>query len=161
MLQTACQQSEQATDLRKSQLASPTEQYIEAQRTDTDVLTESTIKKLVLGPSLHHWEKLDSLACLTGGESTGNMGLATVKLWELQFQSFVTYLTQHPKSCLRQSLVWGMSEEQSVLKGTARAVALAAFKKEVSQRAAMAGLTQAEQQYCKLIMADVKPELYD
>ena len=54
-----------------------------------------------------------------------------------------------------------MSEDLTVFEGDARAVALASLKTETSQRAAEVGLSLAEQQYCKMILADVKPELFD
>ncbi|HEX8327001.1 MAG TPA: hypothetical protein VF629_05640 [Hymenobacter sp.] len=127
----------------------------------TEAQTASLEKSLALTPAPQQWKMLDSLACLADGAGSEAISLSAVNLWTVQLQSLTAYLMRHPKSCLRRSLVWGMSENLTVFVGEARAAALISLKKETSQRASKDGLTPAEQQYCKMILADVKPELFD
>lgn len=141
----------------------PKAERIETQQplNQEQVVVDSLQKSLILHPSPRKWAMLDSLACLADGEGSENMQIACVAIWSVQLQAFNAYLVQHPKSCLRQSLIWGMSEDLVVLRGDERVAALALLKKETRQRASKAGLTQAEQQHCNMVLADVRPEIFD
>jgi hypothetical protein len=126
-----------------------------------DSLLNSIVNRCMLSASIKdgNLQRLDSVSCVSDGEQAENIAMAASELWKNQFQLLVAYLAAHPKGCLRQQLVQGLSEDLST--NPNRKTAMKLFKTEAAEKVKKSALTAEEQKFLKNLVADVRPEMFD
>lgn len=126
-----------------------------------DSLLNSIVDRCRLSASIKDGDlqRLDSVSCVSDGEQTENISMAASELWKNQFQPLIAYLVAHPKGCLRQQVVQGLSEDLSV--NPNRKAGMELFKTETAEKVKKNALTTKEQKFLKNLVADVRPEMFD
>ncbi|RYU74783.1 hypothetical protein [Hymenobacter persicinus] len=102
---------------------------------------------------------LDSMRCQSDGFVTEALDEAAAEVWNRQFTLTLRYLEQHPKSCLRQSVVRGLSA--AMFAADDQTQALAHFHQTSLDSARRAGLSTPEMVFLHQLTAEVNPARLD
>ncbi|WP_156109334.1 hypothetical protein [Hymenobacter sp. APR13] len=102
---------------------------------------------------------LDSIYCQSDGYLSEGISEAAAAIWAQQSMLTLCYLEQHPKACLRQAVVLGISADISTEEN--RVQALANFRQTALDSGRRAGLSGREMLFLQQFISEVNPALLD
>ncbi|HEX8427145.1 hypothetical protein [Hymenobacter sp.] len=102
---------------------------------------------------------LDSIYCQSDGYLTDGINEAAAAIWAQQSMLTLRYLERHPKACLRQAVVQGISANMSTEENWVQA--LANFRQMALDSGHRAGLSRREMLFLQQFISEVNPALLD
>ena len=118
-------------------------------------------KRLLLNPSDSLFNRLNILSCKTDGESSEELGVAMVSIFEKHFSATFEYLFRNQGSCLADALMQEYSERLSVSEGEERVKDVTKLKKEKLEKAANLKYSKQQITYLNFLLEKIKPEIFD
>lgn len=118
-------------------------------------------RRLLSNPSDSLFNRLNLLSCKTDGESSEELGVAMVNIFEKHFNITFEYLFRNQGSCLEDALMQEYSEMISVSEGEERVKNVTKLKEEKLEKAVNLNYSKQQIIYLNSLLKKIKPEIFD